>query len=209
MWLFACTENELKLICVKKTWSTWPKRSRKKTRRPRHIYSMVICVFIQNLKGKKTVLLASYVLHIQAHKNVPEQQSFTVDASGEMILLCEDLQRENSFYWLRLLQFQRETADRILFFCLNRLLALKSGKKSRHHIKKLEKKKKIKQRFKNYLFLLFIFELVKDPNCYNCSAEKQQSKHCNTKTQWTKQNFQIRDLSIAFITVKSLRLKRL
>lgn len=63
-------------------------RSRKKTRIPRHIYSMVICVFIQNLKGKKTVLLASYVLHIQAHKNVPEQQSFTVVASGEMILLC-------------------------------------------------------------------------------------------------------------------------
>ena len=46
-------------------------------------------VFLSRIyKEKKTVLLASYVLHIQAHKNVPEQQSFTVVASGEMILLC-------------------------------------------------------------------------------------------------------------------------
>ena len=147
------------------------------------------------------------MLHKRAHKNVPEQQSFTVGASGEIILLIlKTFSEKIVFTDLGYYSSNVKTADIILFFCL-KIVSLEIWEKVTTSHKK-NWKKKIKQRFNNYLFLLFIFELVKDPNCYNYCAEKQQSKHCNTKTQWTKQNFQIRDLSIAFITVKSLRLKR-
>ena len=87
MWLFTCTENELKVIWVKKNTIDITESFRKedaktsaftfllKGKDVRRYFDEIafvkISVFIQYIRGKKTILLVSYVLQKRAHENVP------------------------------------------------------------------------------------------------------------------------------------------